>query len=83
MWKKVWGESVPGIKCSRISCLVTPVENLILEYMFGSSIVWMLLKTIALCSVYLALAETIILTSQISMKYAFFKNYGTWCSLEL
>ena len=51
-----------------------PVENLILEYMFGSSIVWMLLKTIALYSVYLALVETIILTSQISMKYAFLKK---------
>lgn len=41
-WKKVWGESVPGMKCSRVSFLVISTEDLILGYMFGSSIVWMI-----------------------------------------
>lgn len=81
MWKKVWGEGVPGVKCSR-SFLVMPVENVILEYIFDSSTVWVLLKTSVLCSVYSALSRDYKLTSQISMKYIFFKC-GKWCGLEL
>ena len=50
-----------------------PVENLVLEYMFDSSLIWVILKTIVLWSGYSALAETEKLISQILMMHTFKK----------
>ena len=69
----MWGESVPGTQCCRIPFLKMPVENLVLEYMFDSSLVWVILKTIVLWSGYSALAETEKLISQILMMHTFKK----------